>query len=81
MAATKSDERLNGHGHVTDTRRRLPVDTLGGMRKDLRVEAGRPVVAELMADVAEAVSRRATAVSKDVYKVRSEERRVGKECQ
>jgi hypothetical protein len=50
-------------------RRELAVDTLGGMRKDLRVEAGRPVVAELMADVAEAVSRRATAVSKDVYKV------------
>jgi hypothetical protein len=47
----------------------LPVDMLAGMSKDLRVEAGRPAVAELMADVAAAVSRRVTAVSKDVYKV------------
>ena len=60
---------IGSHVLDEDTRRELAVDTLAGMRKDLRVEAGRPVVAELMADVAEAVSRRATAVSKDVYKV------------
>jgi DNA-binding PucR family transcriptional regulator len=45
------------------------VDTLAGMGKDLRMEAGGPVVADLMADVAAAVSRRAAAVSKDVYEV------------
>src|ERR1700683_1511781 len=39
------------------------------MGKDLRVEADGPVAAELMADVAAAVSRRVAAVSKDVYEV------------
>jgi hypothetical protein len=39
------------------------------MGKDLRVEADGPVTAELMADVAAAVSRRVAAVSKDVYEV------------
>ena len=47
----------------------VPVDRPAGMREDLRVEAGRPVVAELMADVAAAVNRRAAAVAKDVYRV------------
>ena len=42
---------------------------LAGMGKDLRVEADGPVAGELMADVATAVSRRAAAVSKDVYEV------------
>jgi PucR C-terminal helix-turn-helix domain/GGDEF-like domain len=45
------------------------VDTLAGMGKDLRMEAGGPVVADLMADVAAAVSRHAAAVSEDVYEV------------
>jgi PucR C-terminal helix-turn-helix domain/GGDEF-like domain len=39
------------------------------MGKDQPVEADGPVVAELMADVATAVSRRTAAVSKDVYDV------------
>src|ERR1700691_6660709 len=39
------------------------------MGKDLRVEADGPVAAELMADVAAAVSRRVAAVSDDVYEV------------
>jgi PucR C-terminal helix-turn-helix domain/GGDEF-like domain len=39
------------------------------MGKDLRVEADGSVAAELMADVAAAVSRRVAAVSKDVYEV------------
>jgi DNA-binding PucR family transcriptional regulator len=54
---------------AADTRRRPPVDTLAGMGKDLRMKAGGPVVADLMADVAAEVSRRAAAVSKDVYEV------------
>ncbi len=54
---------------TADTRWQPPVDTLAGMGKDLRMKAGGPVVAELMADVAAAVSRRAAAVSKDVYEV------------
>jgi PucR C-terminal helix-turn-helix domain/GGDEF-like domain len=40
-----------------------------GMGNDLLVEADGPAVAELMADVAAAVSRRAAAVSGDVYEV------------
>src|ERR1700733_8949292 len=60
---------IGSHVLDEDARRELAVDTPAGMRKDLRVEAGRPVVAELMADVAEAVSRRAAAVSRGVSKV------------
>jgi PucR-like helix-turn-helix protein/diguanylate cyclase with GGDEF domain len=67
MAATGS-EGLFGC-HAADTRDLLPVDILAGMRKDLRVEADGPVLGELMAEVATAVSRRAPAVSRDVYKV------------
>jgi hypothetical protein len=40
-----------------------------GMGKDLRVKADGPVVAEMMADVAAAVSRRAAAVSANVNEV------------
>jgi PucR C-terminal helix-turn-helix domain/GGDEF-like domain len=40
-----------------------------GMGDDRRMGTDGPVVAELMADVAAAVSRRGTAVSKDVYEV------------
>jgi hypothetical protein len=54
--------------HV-DTRRRLPVDMLAGMRNNPRMGTDGPVVTELMADVATAVSRRAAAVSKNVYEV------------
>jgi hypothetical protein len=59
---------LSGYRAV-DTPGQLTIDMLAGMGKDLRVEADGPVVAELMADVATAVSRRVAAVSKDVYEV------------
>jgi hypothetical protein len=59
---------LNGDRAV-HPRCQLPVDTLAEMGKDLRVKADGPVVAELMADVAAAVNRRAAAVSRDVYEV------------
>ena len=42
---------------------------LAGMCKNPQVDIDGPVVAELMADVAAAVSRRAAAVSEDVYEV------------
>jgi hypothetical protein len=42
---------------------------LAGMRNNPRMGTDGPVVTELMADVATAVSRRAAAVSKDVYEV------------
>ena len=42
---------------------------LAGMCKNPQVDMDGPVVAELMADVAAAVSRRAAAVSEDVYEV------------
>jgi hypothetical protein len=41
----------------------------GGMCKNPQVDMDGPAVAELMADVAAAVSRRAAAVSEDVYEV------------
>jgi hypothetical protein len=59
---------LDGYRAV-DTRWRLPVDMLAGMRNNPRMGTDGPVVTELMADVATAVSRRAAAVSKDVYEV------------
>jgi hypothetical protein len=68
MAATGSDEWLDNYRAV-DPHGPLPVDMRAGMGKDLRVEADGPVVAELMAEVATAVSRRAAAVSRDVYRV------------
>src|SRR5262249_17110610 len=43
--------------------------TLAGICKNPRVDTDGPEVAELMADVATAVSRRAAAVSDDVYEV------------
>src|SRR5258707_6037327 len=42
---------------------------LAGMCKNPQVDIDGPAVAELMADVAAAVSRRAAAVSEDVYEV------------
>jgi hypothetical protein len=42
---------------------------LAGIGEDPQVDMDRPAVAELMADVAAAVSRQAAAVSKDVYEV------------
>jgi hypothetical protein len=54
---------------VVPRAQQLPVDMLAGIGKDLLVEPDGPAVAELMADVATEVSRRADAVSKDVYEV------------
>jgi hypothetical protein len=68
MAVTTGDQGLAGYRTV-DTSCQLSVDTLAGMGKDLQVKASGPVVTELMADVAAAVSRRVAAVSKDVYDV------------
>ena len=46
-----------------------PLGMLAGMCKNPQVEIDGPAVAELMASVAAAVSRRAAAVSEDVYEV------------
>jgi hypothetical protein len=45
------------------------VGVLAGMCKNPRVDIDGPAVAALMADVAAAVSRRAAAVSEEVYEV------------
>jgi hypothetical protein len=47
-----------------------------GLGKDPRMEADGPVVADLMADVAAAVNRRAAAVSKDVRALTGSRHRV-----
>ncbi len=47
----------------------LPLGMLAGMCKNPQVDIDGPAVAELVADVAAAVSRRAAAVSEDVYEV------------
>ena len=47
----------------------VPLGMLAGMCKNPQVDIDGPAVAELMADVAAAVSRRAAAVSEDVYEV------------
>ena len=46
-----------------------PLRKLAGMCKNPQVDTDRPAVAELMADVAAAVGRRAAAVSEDVYEM------------
>jgi PucR C-terminal helix-turn-helix domain/GGDEF-like domain len=68
VAATGNDQWLDDD-HDVDSRGLLPVDIPAGMGKDLLVEADGPLIAELMADVATAVSLRAPAVSRDVYRV------------
>ena len=50
-------------------RYRRPLGMLAGMCKNPQVDMDGPAVAELVADVAAAVSRRAAAVSEDVYEV------------
>src|ERR1700733_12286883 len=65
-------ERPTGECSVTryrakDVRDRLSLGRCARMCKNPQVQTDRPDVAELVADVAAVVARRATAVSEDVY--------------